>query len=243
MKRGYIVILIVLWALAFANYANSREENEVDIVTAFSNDSFLSTTSHIEAVAMYGNMYFSDEAKKDILVSVAGKLGIIEGYYFGGEKGTVKLIKQSKYAITEISFVTMKNEKDAGVERQYLMTDISILNSLESAIVYRDKVEEIYEEMELLADVTLTLKGNIGGNLSAIQRDEITDDIIKSLDAKIVTQRRDSSIYTVYAYTEGIDDYVLNGTSKTNVNVAIYYDEIADETNIYVATPIINEEY
>ncbi len=246
MKRGYIVILIVLWALAFASFINNVNDEEADIVTAFSNDRFLSTDSHIEAVAYCGNNYYSDDAKKDMLISVAEKLGLedcqYENYIEDGVD-THSLIKDSKYAITEIKFVTTKNEKDALVTRQYLMVDINILNSLESAVVYREEVENILKEMNLEADVTLTLKGNISGVLSNSEKNSITDDIIESLDGDIVTQRRDSEIYTVYAYSEKIEDYVVNGTSKTNINVAISYDENLNETNIYMATPIMNEDY
>jgi len=246
VKRGYIVILIVLWSLAFAHFINNKKASETDIVTAFSNDMFLSTNSHIEAVALCGNNYVSEEAKVDIIKSVAGKLGI-KDYTLGcasSEKTQDnRLVATSKYANTEIKFVTVKNENDALVKRQYLMIDISISNSLESAVLYRDKVEDILETMNYSAEVTLTHKGNISGNLSLDEKNSITDDIIKSLNAQIVTERRDEKIYTVYAYTEAIDDYVVNGTSKTNVNVAISYDETLNETNIYMATPIINEDY
>ncbi len=247
MKRGYIVILIVLWALAFAKFIDKRDVEEADIVTAFSNDRFLSTNSHIKAVALYGNTYFSDDAKRDMLISVAGKLGIYDDFKFESsvneEVISESLIKNSKYAVTEIKFVSVKNDRDAMVERQYIMVDISIANSLESAVVYRDKIENVFEDMELKADVTLTLKGNISGNLSIDEKDAITDDIIENLGAEIVTQRRASDIYTVYAYSEGIDDYVVNGTSKTNVNIAVSYNELMNETNIYMATPIIDEGY
>ncbi len=236
-----------MWALALANFIDKRDEDEVDIVTAFSNDRFLSTDSNIEAVALYGNLYYSSEAKRDMLENIAGKLGIGEGYVFSSEEKngvtTECLTKNSKHAITEIKFVTMKTSRDASVERQYIMVDINIFNSLDSAIVYRERVENIFKEMELEAEVTLTLKGNISGSLSVVEKNNIADDIIESIDAEIVTQRRDSEIFTVYAYSDGIDDYVVNGTSKTNVNVAITYDEVLNETNIYMATPIIGEDY
>ena len=47
-------------------------------------------------------------------------------------------------------------------------------------------------------------------------------------------------IYTVYAYTEDIDNYVLNGTIKSNITIMITYDNVADVTWIQVGTPIIN---
>ena len=247
MKRGYIVILITLWILAFVKFIGSEADKEPDFVNAFSNDSYLSTTSSIGVTVYCGNLYYSDEAKQDMLVSVAEKLGISDGYELTSQvedgKTTKELTKISKYAVTELKFVSVKNEKDEQVTRQYVMVNIDILNSLESAVVYRDKLEEIFAEMNFDADVTLTLKGNIKGMLTTEEKDNITDEIISSLGGDIVSEKKASEIYTVYAYSDKIDDYVVNGTDMTNINVAITYDEILGETNIYMATPIINEEY
>ena len=44
-------------------------------------------------------------------------------------------------------------------------------------------------------------------------------------------------------HTDKIDDYVLNGSLKTNLNVAITYDEENDITEVYMATPFMNEDY
>ena len=157
MKRGYIVILIVLWALAFASFIDNSKDKEVDIVTAFSNDRFLSTNSHIEAVAYCGNVYYSDDAKKDMLVSIAKKLGLEDCEYENDiEDGTNThyLTKNSKYAVTELKFVTTENDKDALVARQYIMVDINIINSLESAVVYREEIENILGEMNLDASTS-----------------------------------------------------------------------------------------
>lgn len=233
--------------MAFVKFVDDSADKEADIVTAFTNDNFLSTTSSIEAVAYAGNLYYSEDAKKDMILQIADKLNITDNYSIENvmedNKSTQCFVKNSKYAITEIKFVTVKNEKDQLVTRQYIMVDIDILNSIESAVLYRDKVEKILTEMNLTSDVTMTLKGNIKGELSNDEKDNITDNIIKSLDGEIVTEHRETKLYTVYAYSDKIDDYVVSGTDKINVNVAINYDENLNETNIYMATPMINEEY
>lgn len=247
MKRKYIVILIILWSLAFAGFIRKSTEKEVDIVTAFSNTDFLSTESRVEGVAYLGNAYFSEDAKKDMLASIAEGLGIKNVYEFGitEENGiiTVKYIKSSKSAITELKFVTVANKKDELVSRQYIMVDIDILNSPESAAWYREKLDDIYVNMGFESDITLTLRGNVSGNLTLSEKDSITDSIIESIGGEVTAQKKEKDIYTVYAYSDKISDYVVNGDSKTNINVAISYDEIMDETNIYMATPIMVEDY
>ena len=63
------------------------------------------------------------------------------------------------------------------------------------------------------------------------------------MNARIVTGNRTEEIYTVYGYSEDIKDYVVFGSTKTNVNIAITYNELNGETYIYMATPIINEDF
>lgn len=54
---------------------------------------------------------------------------------------------------------------------------------------------------------------------------------------------RDEKIYTVYGYSDKTEEYVVFGSTKTNVNVAISYDENSNISKIYMATPIISEKY
>ncbi len=247
MKKVYVVILAALWLMALVKFIDNSGNKEADIVTAFANDSYLSTNSSIEAVIYAGNLYYSDEAKKDVLIKLAKELGITEGYTVENctenANSVVKYVKNSKYAVTEIKFVTVKNDKDEMVSRQYIMVNIEILNSIESAVLYRERVETILAGMDMEAEVTMTLKGNINGKLSSSEKDVISNDIIASLGGEIVSEYREEKLYTVYAYTGKIDDYVIVGKDKININVAINYDELLDETNIYMATPIINEDY
>lgn len=249
MKKAYIIILGGLWILAFISFIGKLGEEEIDIVTAFSNDKFLSTESHIEGVVDYGSVYMTEEDKKNIVFKIAAELGINEGYEYEtvreDDVTTTTFLKKARNAITTIKVISIETQKNNSVLvlQQYIKVDIEIINSLESAVAYRSELEKIFEKLGMNGDITLTLKGNISGTLSNSEKNKITDDIIKNLDGEIVTQRRDSDIYTVYAYTDRIDEYVVNGSSKTNINIAINYDELANVTKIYMATPIINEDY
>ena len=43
--------------------------------------------------------------------------------------------------------------------------------------------------------------------------------------------------------TENIKEYIMLGDKKTNINIAITYDEENDITKIYMATPIITCDF
>ena len=59
----------------------------------------------------------------------------------------------------------------------------------------------------------------------------------------MVVEQRGDELYTVYAYTGLINDYVKSEGNKINVNIAFNYNEKKNKTNLYVATPILNQDY
>ena len=100
-----------------------------------------------------------------------------------------------------------------------------------------------FDDMKVSADVTLSLKGCVEGAWSNSEKNHICEDIIEKLDGKIVIGSRSNELYSVYAYTEKISDYVLSGTTRSNINIAITYDSDKDVTWIYMETPVISENY
>ena len=97
--------------------------------------------------------------------------------------------------------------------------------------------------MDIVADISLNLVGSIDGELNNTEKNSITDKIMQEMNAEVITGNRSESIYTIYGYSEDIADYVVFGSTKTNVNIAISYDEEEDMTKIYMSTPIINEDF
>jgi hypothetical protein len=50
-------------------------------------------------------------------------------------------------------------------------------------------------------------------------------------------------MYTIYAYADNIDDYVMYGTTKTNVNIVISYNDVKGVTEVYMAMPVMDSDY
>jgi hypothetical protein len=85
----------------------------------------------------------------------------------------------------------------------------------------------------------LSLKGSVQGTLSNDKKNEICENIIEQLDGELVIGGENDEIYTVYAYTENIDKYVLSGSVKSNINIMVTYDRENDISWIQVGVPII----
>ena len=66
------------------------------------------------------------------------------------------------------------------------------------------------------------------------------EDIIEELKGELIIGGENDDIYTVYAYSKNIKDYIINGSVKTNINIMITYDKERDLSWITVGAPIIN---
>lgn len=251
MRKKIMIILTIMWIIAFVRMIVMYDDTDgnVDIVNAFSNDKFIYTDSLLKAEAAIGAQYYTEEDRREYLESVAKAIGLTEDYNIDivrdGDTITATLSKQAKSAYTSIKMVTNETQKDDNVIllKNYLYINIDIFNSLESAVLYQEKLKEVFKEMNIVADISLTLKGHIKGELNNTEKNNITDKIMQDLGAKVITGNREDTLYTVYGYCEKIEDYIMLGSTKTNVNIAITYNEDEDITNIYMATPIINEDF
>lgn len=252
-RKKAIILLISVWGVAFVSLVVSwlqDGEKKGDIVTAFAERNYLSTNGVVSVYADYGNKYMSVEDKEAMVKKLATAVGIDEDIKLVSKReerddgyiATTSYSTYNNYSTTDIRIVTVESEGEAGIIylEQYILMEISIDNSVESAVYYQEKLEDAFKEMKIDVDVTLSLKGCVQGTLSKSKKNAICESIIKDLNGEIVIGGESDEIYTIYGYTEDIEDYVLNGTIKTNITIMISYDNVSDVTWIEVGTPIIN---
>lgn len=257
-KAKAIIALAIVWLLAFAGLMNTwkeKQEEETDIVTAFASGNYINTNGTVSVYAAYGNKYLSEEDKKELISKIAMSVGIDGDLDIKTERqekedgsGATSVSSYScvtNSSATDIRIVTIENKAaDNSISlEQYIMMDLSIDNSLDSAVYYEGKLREAFEKMNISADITISLKGCVKGTLSNSKKNEISEDIIEKLGGKLVIGSSSDDVFNVYAYSDSIKDYVVNGTTKSNINIVMTYDSNADVTWIYVATPILSENY
>lgn len=246
MRRKLIYICGILWLFALIQLiVNYEETKEPDIITAFTNDMYLRTLSTVKATGFCGNKYMSVEDREKLAKEVAGGLGINDIYDIYTENNKTTLTKYVEGVRTVINVVTVEShvEKTILTQRQYVTVEMEFDNSLESAVYYRDKVEKLFDYMDIGADITLRLRGDIEGELSNSEKNNISDHILENVGGRVVSENRGADMYTIYAYTDSIEDYVVYGTTKTNINIVISYNDAKGVTEVYMATPIMNEDY
>lgn len=252
VKQRILYIGAALWLIAFIQMigtAFSEPDNEEAIVTAFADNDFLRTVSTITASGSYKNTYLSEEQREELLLDIAHNLGITNSLVYDSvtKDGvtTSSLIRTADNAKTVLKLITTETSMSANeINLKHIVSaEIEFDNSLESAFYYKDILKTAFDNAGISPDISIHLKGEMDGALSMTQKNIITDKIIEGSGGKIVTESRSDNLFTVYAYTDKIEDYVLCGSMKTNLNVAITYDEIDDTTEVYMATPFMNQDY
>ena len=173
-KAKAIIALAIVWLLAFAGLMNTwkeKQEEETDIVTAFASGNYINTNGTVSVYAAYGNKYLSEEDKKELISKIAMSVGIdgdldIKTERQENEDGSGATSVSSYSCVTnssatDIRIVTIENKAaDNSISlEQYIMMDLSIDNSLDSAVYYEGKLREAFEKMNISADITISLKG------------------------------------------------------------------------------------
>ena len=128
-------------------------------------------------------------------------------------------------------------------QAQYVYVNITVYNNIDCAGSYRELVEGMFDAMGIQGNVNMNLVGSLEGALNSTEKNELADGLLDRLGAKVVTENRDSDIFTIYAYSKGAGSYITIGGNKINMNIAIGYDEEQDRTKVYLASPINSLDY
>lgn len=256
-KKGKAILTLgAVWLAAFVLIVATKGmtgNGENGIVTAFESGNYLDTEGTVSAYVNYGNKYLTDDDRRSIIGDITRALGIDRDITLDIKRGesevgntvTAKYSCIGQNAKTDISIITIESNSGKAVlsTEQYVLVDISVNNSVKSALYYKECIDNYFKNMGINADITLNIKGSMKGVLSNNEKNEICEEILEALDGKLITGSRSDELYTVYAYSESIKEYVVNGTTKSNINVAITYDSTNDLSWVYVATPILSESY
>ena len=245
MKRAMYAV-IVLWAVLTAVYmTNMGRAKKVSISTAFTDsvdgEEWCELDTYIEGYGKFGVCYLTQEEKERLVENIASALGITSSYglatVYEEEVNTTVLSKESVNGSVTIKAITQEPQA------QYVYVNITVYNNIDCAVSYRELVEGMFDAMGIQGNVNMNLVGSLEGALNSTEKNELADGLLDRLGAKVVTENRDSDIFTIYAYSKGAGSYITIGGNKINMNIAIGYDEEQDRTKVYLASPINSLDY
>lgn len=248
MQKIGLATAVVLWILLAGKIITDKFNAESDLVEAFNAQAFVTMEGDVSAFGEYGITYLTEEEKESILINLANSLGIDGGYEIITEENnetTEKILrKNGKNADTTIKVVTKTEDMDFYYQSvQYISLKIDFKENIEGVLQYRDLVEEVLKADGVDSNVTINLRGKMQGVLNYSDKNQIANDLLEKLDAKVVSENRGNDLFTVYAFSENVSGSVMCGGKKVNINISETYDEIENMTTIYLSTPLNNLDY
>lgn len=241
--RGIIYVVLFLWVGAVSQLiVNHFFVSDQRVMEAFSSTSSNPEKSKLEIIADYGTDFLSEEDKKQLIQYIAEELGLSDPYTTESIKNGSNYIttayKKSKNAETVIEIITTKEA------RQYIIVNLSLYDRSNNILKYKKRLEKSLKKIgvkELESVVTLT--GSYEGKLSEKEMKNEIDRILKRLQAKVVSESKIDGLTTIYAYTGLVDEYIMVLEQPMNINIVVSYEDNQDQTILYLATPVLNEDY
>ena len=225
-----LYMAMVLWlAVVTQMVVNRVFREDFQITEAFVNTDMEEMKSSLEIVAEYSGEFLSETDKKNMIHQIADSVGLTLDKDISirkeGSRSEYAYTKQAKYAETEIKVISMEQEYEEAIRmKHYIIVRMSILQSIQSIEGYKNKL--------------LDVLGQLG-----VDQKQIAELLVNELHGEIALDYEEGGLYTVYAYTGLINEYIVSLGSKVNIQVAITYDEGNDKTIVTLATPILNESW
>lgn len=217
-------------------------------------DAFIDTDSNIEEsklnlVINYGNEFLLNNKKEEILDSFAQSAGI-DTYEVSKEyadsASTMKIEEKRKGIETSLELITItrKKEQENISYNYFILLQMKFSQNYKDVITYKKKIEKCIHDMKV-KDYQCIMKftGSYKGELSTEEKDKKVKELLKSLEARKIESISSDNYYTAYAYTGLVEDYIEVAGKRININIATTYNEEEDKTELYLATPILNEDY
>lgn len=256
MKKAKVLLYIVVLAwvgVGVQMLVNYAYHDESKMLHAFAGADANVVESKLTLVGNFGEKYMTAEDKKNMIDYITGKLNIersLDKQEVDGSTTTAVVAKkEGKNANAEIQVISIASKEQGSAKKtdQYIYTTIELYDDVSKVLEYKNIVDAAYDEIGLKdVDASITLQGTYDRKIELEERNKIADGLLENLQAKIVKENRTeeaNKVYTVYAYTPLISDYITVNNSRVNLNIVYTYDEKDDITTLYLATPILNTDY
>lgn len=250
--RLILCALILLWVAVLTQVLMQHfMKQNVQIAEAFMDTEVVTSKSSIEIAGEYITKSLTDEQKEDVICRIADQIGLNVSsedlvYVDTGKATEVSVSRKSKSASTKIQLVSVNVNKDGEIPviNNYVMVRMEVYDHVESIMHYKKLLQKVFDQLEITGESSyVQFTGKYPGQLTLDSKNEITKQMIGSLGGHVTYENRADDLYTVYAYSGGLSDYISVGKSKVNIQVAMSYNELTDETMVYLATPIMNGSY
>lgn len=248
--RITLYIAVVLWLSLFTQIlVNRMFFRNFHISEAFAKTSTEDVQCSLEFIAQHKKEFISDTDKQDIIRHIANTIGlkIDKDITVNKDSGRIEYAyqKQAKKALTVLKIVSLEQEADSAVKtKHYIIVRLKIKDSIQSLDKFRNLLEKAFDELDVEhKQITMQYEGYISKLMNRDEQMDMANELINELQGEIAFDYWQDDNYSVYAYTGMIDEYIETAGCKINLQIAMTYDDETEKTKIYLATPIINQDW
>ncbi len=245
------ILIAAAWLFVFLKLlVGAVFEKNTSLVAAFSATNPQGISATVEVVANYPAGNVSEKQRLKLLEELADAIGLqldMEPEITETEqRQEIRFYKDANAAETELKVIRLVTEAadNTSVTKNYLYASIQLNQSLDTVLAYKTLLEETMNELSCTEiSTTIQLVGDYAGYLTLERRDEVTEKILDALGAEVVYEYREQDLYTVYAYTASLDNYITVEDKKINVHIAMSQNEEHYRTILYLASPILPDTW
>lgn len=250
MKRKCIMILLIaLTIIGYENAETSKQNKEKDeeiVINSFKSSNAQFKSFNTNYSGLINNEFLTLKELEDLSEDFIKDLDFKESYREEVEES--KMSKLSIYGqvdggknITLVlySYKTLENNKN----QTSIFLDLKTDEDCENIEDITSKISKILEEQKIKLKTNTCIIGAYEGQLESEYKLAIVKKIINLSNARQIETLVNDDFLSYSLYTDNIEDYIYTGRNKINLNIAIRYDEYRDQTNIFLASPIITMGY
>lgn len=250
------ILIAAAWLFVFLKLIiGAVFEKNTSLVAAFSVTNPQEISATVEVTASYPAGELDEKKELQLLQEVADAIGLKLAdepeVTETAQRKELRYYKDAKAADTELKFISISTETanttqvdNTAATKNYLYAKITLSESLDSVLTYKKLLEEVMSDLSCTEiSTTLQFTGDYAGYLTLERRNEITDKILDALGAEVVYEYREADLYTVYAYTASLDNYITVEGRKINLHIAMSQNEEHYRTTLYLASPILPDTW
>lgn len=246
----YLFCIIVIWSVVLIQgCALLHESGEEKSLEVFQTLNLTSIEGSVDIYAPFNKLYLNQEEKENVLRQLGAELGFEKGYEMKDDsKDNVErmlLIWKGEKEEINLSITTIHVPMEDGNYRQeqYVYMTCEVKEDVENLLSYKTLMEKMMKRRGLIPSANLNFKGSKNGKMTLQERQNVTDFLFRSLEAREVESVKEEELYTVYGYSDFLKDSVAYGENEINLNLAFTFDEEKRETVFYLSMPYIRSDY
>ena len=246
MKKGIIILLLLVTIMNYASAEAIIHRNEEVVIDSFKESKSKFKSFNVSYNGSIKNKFMNFKELDQISKEVTESIGIREDYREVTEESKMNRISiygqvDGNKNITLVCYSYLDSKHGKGETTVFI--DINESKDYAKLEETTRKVSKALEKQKIKAKITSCIVGSYKGKLSSEYKVDIVESLIKTTKSVEVESLNNNHLISYSLYTKSIDNYIYSGRKKINLNIAINYDEYRDQTNIFIASPIITMGY